>query len=360
MSPALFTRGTMWYSSALSPQAEAQRYSVMTMQAGNASMVATLHRYDPRLKIFMYQFTMFANPSDPNGWQDCTTVTQDQAHPSWFLKTASGADLKYGSSYALDVGNPAYQQACATHALSVARRLGFNGVFFDGVGAKLGYQFGGSATMTIPEYPTVASWQSAMYSFLTSVSATIHAGGLMVIGNIGGSIVTPGLWQKWNGPMDGAEEESWTDGGSGLDQQLPWWGQKLANVAWSEAHGKLTILHSFNTAESGNVFGLASMLLVAGGYSTYCTCNGNIVNYEAWYPEYNQAAHLGAPLGAYRQLPNGVYERQFVNGIVLVNPSSRGVSLFTPGGGPYSGSGLGGVTSVSMGPTSGLILVGRP
>ncbi len=197
----------------------------------------------------------------------------------------------------LDVGNAGYQQACVSHALGLARKLGFDGVFFDGVGAKIGYQFGGNPNLTIPEYPTVTSWQAAMYSFLANAGATIHAGGRLVIANIGGAVWTPGLWQKWNGPLDGAEEESWTDGGAGIAQQLPWWTQKLADAAWSEANGKILMLHSWNTTQAGNAYGLASMLLVAGGRSSYSTTNGNIVNYEAWYPEYGLSSFLGGPLG---------------------------------------------------------------
>jgi Hypothetical glycosyl hydrolase family 15 len=332
----------------------------MVLQAGQASMLPTLRRYNPRLEIFMYQFSMFAAASDPTGLTMCTTLTQDASHPSWYLKTASGADLTYHSQFAMDVGNPSYQQACISHALGLARRLGFDGIFFDGVGAKLGYNFGGSPTMTIPAYPTIASWQAAMYSFLSYAGATIHAGGRKVMANIGGAVWTPGLWQKWNGPLDGAEEESWTDGGSGLAQQLPWWTQKLADVAWSEANGKTVMLHSWNTSEAGNVYGLASMLLVAGGRTSYSTSNGNIVSYEAWYPEYGLSAFLGAPLGRDRRLPNGVYERRFAGGVVVVNPTGHGVGSFSPGRGPFFGSGLSGVSSVSMGPTSGLILLGHP
>jgi hypothetical protein len=359
-SPVQFNRETMWYASVLPLQAEAPRYHVMVLQSAQGSMIPVLRRYNPGLGFFMYQHAMFASASDPTGLSMCTTLPQDLPHPTWFLKDATGANLTYHGAYALDVGNPGYQQACISHAVGLARKMGFDGVFFDGVGAKLGYNFGGSPNMTIPEYPTVASFQAAMYSFIAYAGPTIHAGGKMVIANIGGATWTPGLWQQWNGPLDGAEEESWTDGGQGPAQQLPWWGQKLGNVAWSEANGKIVLLHSYNTTQAGNVYGLASMLLVAGGRTSYSTSNGNIVNYEAWYPEYLASAFLGAPLGSYRRLSNGVYERHFAGGVVAVNPSSNAVGPFSLGGGPYSGSGLNAVSSVSMGPMSGLIMLGHP
>ena len=81
------------------------------------------------------------------------------------------------------------------------------------------------------------------------------------------------------------------------------------------------------------------------------------VTYEVWYPEYSTGQQLGTPSAAYTRLSNGVYKRQFANGIVLVNPTANSIGTFSLGGGVYSGSGLTNVKSVSMGPTSGLLLI---
>jgi Hypothetical glycosyl hydrolase family 15 len=239
--------------------------------------------------------------------------------------------------------------------IGLARQLGFDGVSFDGINTNLAYSLAPGTNPSIPEYPTIGSWQAAMYSFVVNTSAAIHAGGLRVIGNIGGA--NAAIWRQWNGPMDGAEEESWTDGGSGFAQQIPFWSQKLGDAAWSEANGKIMLVHSFDVTEAGNVYGLASMMLVAAGHVSYSVSNAGTVSYEVWYPEYTEAQQLGAAAGGYQRLSNGVYERRFANGIVLANPSAQGVGTFSLGGGVYSGSGLSSVGSVSMGPTSGLILL---
>src|SRR5205085_1825842 len=126
---------------------------------------------------------------------------------------------------------------------------------------------------------------------------------------------------------------------------------------WSEANHKLMILHSWNTTQTGNRYGLASMLLAANGESSFSTSNGCYSTCEAWYPEYATAQQLGAPVGSYTRLSNGVYERWYQNGLVLANPSANSVSSFSLGGGTYTGSGLTGVSSVSMGPTTGYILL---
>ncbi len=346
---ALFNRAAYTFPSAPAVAQEARRYSVMVLQAPWGKLVHPLHHYNRRLKIYMYQFIMYARADDPEGLELCTSLPAAAAH-NWFLRGADGQPLRVGAAYGLDIGIPSFQQACAAHAVALAKRSGFDGVFLDGVGTLPDYEFGGP--VAVPKYRTQASWMRAMTSFLQTMTSVVHASGLKVVANIGG----PQAWQQWASIVDGAAEESWTDGGLGLAQQLPWWKEKLQNVAWSEAHGKLALLHSFNTGEAANVYGLASMLLVAGGHTSYSTSNANYVGAEEWFPEYGSAEHLGAPLGHYRQLRSGVYERRFANGVVVVNPTLRSVARVALHG-TYSGSGFSHVRSVWLGPTSGLILL---
>jgi hypothetical protein len=356
-----FNRETYNFSTQLSLSQEANRYQAIVLQATNGSKVAALHAANPALRIFMYQDPKLSRTTDPSGMTVCTSYQTDSAsHPNWFLTDQSGrrtiSPQNNGADYYMDIGDSAYQQACLTHAVALAKKYGFDGVYFDDLSAWIGW--GLPRGSHLPKYPTISAWQAAMYSLISYAAPTVHTNGLLLVGNIGGATMTAGLWQKWTGPLDGSEEESWTDGGAGLAQQSPDWTRKLANVAWSEANGKIAILHSYNTTEPGNTYGLASMMLVANGESNYSTANGgSYTSYEMWYPEYGTAQQLGAPTGAYSKLADGVYERVFQNGIVLVNPSTTSIPAFSLGGGIYSGSQLNNVTSVSMGPTSGLILL---
>jgi len=135
--------------------------------------------------------------------------------------------------------------------------------------------------------------------------------------------------------------------------------QKLADAAWSEAHHKYYVAHSKTTTRPGNVFGLASLLLVSGGWASYTTSSGRCyTTCEAWYPDYRAALRLGPARGPAYRLPNQVYERDFANGTVLVNPSQTTTLPFAPSpGGSYSGSGLTEVSQVNLGPDEGLILL---
>jgi hypothetical protein len=330
----------------------------MVMNTYDSATVTALKAANPGLKIFMYVDMMSSDPTDPTGIADWVGYTNaNQNHPDWFLQGAGGNRLifeSYPSSRVMDVGNQAYQDAGIAHVVAMAKASGFDGVFLDDANASLRWVVAGGSAASV-SYPTDAAWQAAVYSFFTRVAPQLHAAGLGVVANIGGSTVTPGLWQKWNAPLDGAMEEAWTDGGEGLGQQVPDWSTKLENIAWSESNGKYAILNSYNTTEAGNTYGLASMMLVAGCWSSYDTANSRYQS-ETWYPEYDTAAQLGAPLGGFTVLPDGVYRRDFANGVVLVNPSTSPAGVVGLGG-TFSGSGVTDVSSVSLGATSGVILL---
>jgi hypothetical protein len=357
-SPALFNRETYAYHETHLPYgAEANRYQFLVLEETAGWRVRFLHRANPHLKILLYQDPLVSKGHTTQ--TTCTSYTYDAAHdPGWFLANRQRRPIIVGpNNYLMNVGNPTYQRVCMANATALAKRFGFDGLFFDGVAPALA-DAGIPAAGNPPEYSTVPAWQAAMYSMLSYAYRVAHDRGLLVIGNIGAAVGTPGLWQHWNTVLDGAEEEAWTDGGLGRAQQVPYWVAKLANVAWSEAHRKYALVHSYNGTRAGNAYGLASMLLVAGGYSSYSTSNTNLTSDEAWYPEYTTAQALGSPSGSYEQLGNGVYKRTFASGIVLVNPTAHSAPRFSLGPGAYSAPGLDRVRSVAMGPTSGLILLG--
>ena len=64
-------------------------------------------------------------------------------------------------------------------------------------------------------------------------------------------------------------------------------------------------------------------MLASGGETSYSTSNGCYSTCEVWYPEYTTAQQLGGPIGSYTTLPNGVWERWFQNGVVLVNGTAN-------------------------------------
>jgi hypothetical protein len=350
-----FNRETYAYSSQYSISQEANSYQQMVLQSTDASLVPQLKAANPKLKVFLYEGIVGAENQNP-AYTTCTSGRWDLLNqPSWILKDQNGNPVLNHLDYIVDAGNTSYQRTCLQNAIATAKAGGFDGVYWDMVNQNLAWDL--PSGTTVPAYPTTTSWDNALTSMLTYGEQQLHANGLMQVANIGGAFLTPGLWQTWNGLLDGAEDEGFSDPGSGLAAGVWAWPKQLANLQWSEAHGKMAIVHSHNATEAGNSYGLASLMLIANGNSTYSTSNNCYSSCEVWYPEYTTANQLGAPVGSYFQLPNGVYERYYQHGVVVVNPTMNSVPTFSLGGDTYSGSQLTNVTSVSMGPTSGYILL---
>jgi putative glycosyl hydrolase-like family 15 (GHL15) protein len=341
----------------LRPAREGARYRVMILHHYDRRRLRQLKAANPRLKLLMYVDMMSSDPRDPAGTLDWASYTDATAHhPNWFLRDRNGKPLvfkDYPTSRVMDVGNPLYQDAGAARVIRLAKSDGFDGVFLDDANASLRWVIaGGSAACAT--YPTTAKWQSAAYSFLANVGPQLHGAGLLAVANIGGSTITSGLWKKWNGPIDGAMEESFTNGGTGPDSMANGqWPAKLSHALWSEENGKISLDHAVTGTRRGARYALATMLLVAGGENLFSASLG--YSREVWWPEYHTANSLGRPLGAYRVLRNGVFRRDFTNGVVLVNPSVRRASSVRLGG-RYSGSGLRRVGAVSLARTSGVVL----
>ncbi|HEY2600288.1 MAG TPA: putative glycoside hydrolase [Thermoleophilaceae bacterium] len=341
----------------LTPAREGARYGLMILHDYDRRVLPRLRARNPGLKVLMYVDMASSDPRDPSGRMDWAGYADATArHPGWFLRGRRGRPLifkDYPTSRLMDVGNRSYQDAGAARVIRTATAAGFDGVFLDDANASLRWVLAGGSAACVT-YPTTPQWQSAVYSFLSNVGPQLRRAGLLAVANIGGSTITPGLWEQWNGPLDGAMEESFTNGGAGPDTLANGqWQGKLSHAVWSEEHGKIGLDHAVTSKRRGARYGLATMLLAAGGENLFSASTD--YSHEVWWPDYAIAGALGSPLGRYRVLPNGVYRRDFANGVVLVNPGARATRVVRLGG-TYSGSGLRRVTRVSLAPASGVVL----
>jgi hypothetical protein len=341
----------------LSPAREGARYSVMILQHSARRVIPRLKAGNHDLKVLMYVDLMGSDLRDPRGVTDWSGYADAKAnHPDWFLRDRNGSPLifkDFPAGRVMDVGNRLYQDEGAARVIKLAKAGGFDGVFLDDANASLRWIVRGGSSECV-KYPTNLQWQSAVYSFLSNVGPQLHRADLLAVANIGGSTITPGLWEKWNGQIDGAMEESFTRGGSGADSLAnDAWPVKLSHALWSEQNGKISLDHARTATRAGARYALATMLLAARTENLLYASAG--YSDEVWWPEYAIANSLGRPTGGYRVLRNGVYRRDFTGGVVLVNPRTRPASRIRLGG-TFSGSGLRSVTAVSLAPTSGVVL----
>jgi hypothetical protein len=354
------------YSDRIAP-ADASRYRELVLQYGSGiqALVAAIHHDAPRVRVLLYQDVKLARADDVHGYTVCETPQQVTANPGWLLRDPSGglvAPVSYPGDRLLDVADPGFERVCGAHALGLARAGGFDGVYFDDLSASPRIGLAPAVTCLRPLAGgclSDADWQGAMVALVSYLASQMHAHHLLAYGNIGGATGYPGLWARLAAPLNGAEEQAFGSAPGGGTAIAPAaWRAQLAEVAWSEAHGRAVMAHSYATTEAGTVFGLASLLLVAGGHSSWSTSEGRS---ETLYPEYAVLARLGAPAGPYATVHAGaatVYRRAFAHGLVLVDPPGSPMATVALGA-TYAGVGAepGAVRAVTLGPGSGLILL---
>ena len=319
------------------------KLQLIVVQASHAAKkyVAQLHSENRNIKVLAYQSPWLRPSSDPSGQTTC--LAGKGSYPSsWYMMSSAGQrqtwHSKAGPTYQMDFGNSAYLQACAAHAISIARQIGADGIFMDGVATSVYWDQlptkcsttarGASAACT-----SNATWQNQMTAALSYLTSKLHAQHLMMTGNIGGGNITgiggggPAVWQRFDSQMDGAMEESWTYGTNHKPVPASRVQNGLANVAWAEAHGKYTIVNDdITNCSSCSGYGMATLLLVGQRLSSYDLSAGSYNNYSAWWNSYGKGAGMGVALGNYSTQSNGLMVRRFLNGTVAVNDTAHAIS----------------------------------
>ena len=302
------------------PSSNDSKLQILIVQASYAAKkyVAAVHSHNPTVKVLIYQSPWLRPSSDPGGQTTC--LAGKGSYPaSWYMYSALGSRQAWhqrhvGTTYQMDFASPAYRRACARHAVQMARSMGADGVFMDGLATSLywaqlpagcvtpraaaqrskrrrarrGHVRRASATCA-----SNARWQSTMTSALAYLRGQMHGHHLLFMGNIGGGNVNfvggggSTVWERYDQELDGAMEESWTYGTDGKPVSASRLQAGLQNVAWAEAHGKYSILNDdiVNCPQCSG-YGMAALLLVGQKLSSYDISNGSYGSYSAWWNQY--------------------------------------------------------------------------
>jgi hypothetical protein len=326
---------------------------------------------NPHLKLYVYKCFSSTRSFDPgpNGETSGALLYSwvSSNHHEWFL-TRNGSRIQwsgYPNTYAIDIGNPAYQQACLNAIVTDAKKTGWDGVLFDNILYSLA-QYG---VAPCDQYATDAEFRAAYRSALTVIGTGITAAGLLSMGNMAGIRVVPGLWDTYiNAGLGGGFDEYFTCFGDGNDlsdygnppegfsaqvdeiKRLKY-GAKPYLPGGFQSHS-LHNTQSFRYAFAGWPLGVSSPAFFseagAGGYGSP----------PPWRTEYNW--DFGWFTGPYKMLQTSVYQRIFTNGMALVNANASGssvtVNLTNPHGTVYMDQD--GITrrSVSLPPKTGMAL----
>lgn len=164
--------------------------------------------------------------------------------------------------------------------------------------------------------------------------------------------------------VDGGMAEGFLRSGRAPLDVFPTLDEWKANVdmlvdAGSRGRRLIVVTKSWNTGTSAqknalHKFALASFLLGNDGRSRFSFLYDESLDPAAGHPWWK--TRLGSPTGAYAALGTGAYARGFVNGKVVVNPSTNPVSV--PLGGTFTTLDGQTVSTVTLAPHSGEVLTG--
>jgi hypothetical protein len=336
--------------------ATAGRNRFVILQEWEQAKMQALKAENPSIKVLLYKDLSAMMAADAWGNVSTGVTTQEAAaHPEWYLLNTAGQRFTFGSygwMYAADVGDPGYQQRWTDDVLAKLQAQGWDGVFADDTNPTIRYHYD---VASVAKYPSDATYGAATGSMLAFAGPRIRAAGKLIIPNMGS-------WRAYRSVVDG-----WLDSVSGgMDEMFTKWGAtaadgyvtgsewetQLGEMKATEAKGKvfLGVAHSATGDATAARYGWATTLLAGGANSSYAL-QPDYTN-ETWFADYDLP--LGAPAAAETRDPSGVHRRRFDNGLVLVNPTSAGVSVSF--GGSYSGSGLTNASAAVMAPHTALVL----
>lgn len=305
------------------------KYDVITLpaelQVSQPFVFGELRKRNPNIILIAY----IPTKSYITGWGDSLHLAlQSGIDQNWWLRDSSGSPISvWPGTRALSITtdwNTYLPHFVHEKVLSTGN---WDGIFFDEVSDSISWANGGNVDLNRDSSPDNAStadaaWKAGMKTLLAT-ARNLDPNKIFVINGVS----TPDYQPLINGRMFETFPTPWEANGDWYEIMRRY----LANesiVAKPE-----TFIINANTANTGTQadykkmrFGLASTLLGNGFYSfDYGDQNHG---QTWWYDEYNTV--LGKPVGAAKnttvptstKLQAGVWQRDYQNGIVLVNPTN--------------------------------------
>lgn len=291
-------------------------------------------------------------------------------HPEWILKDQYGNWLyiPFACSggtcpeYAADVANPAYRSWWISQAQSTIARGNYPGLFIDDVNMQFNVSDGNS-NLVAPidsntgQPMTYTAWRSYIASFMQQVRSALPNTKLMenVIWFAGPSPAydSDPYIQAQLATADTLNLERGVASDAGLTGGTGFWSvySFLNYVDRLHAMGKNIDFEQYQLDATSLQYGLASYFLISTGKDFVSDQTSNPNN---WWSGYD--VNLGTPLGP-RTYNNGIFQRNFSNGIVLLAEPGLGTRTIQLPAYFQNRSGAS-VNSVTLSSRQGAILIG--
>ncbi|HVV43704.1 MAG TPA: putative glycoside hydrolase [Bryobacteraceae bacterium] len=296
---------------------------------------------------------------------------EEAVHPEWILHDQNGNRLYMPfncsggtcAQYAADIANPAFRAAWITNAAGTVFGFNYPGVFIDDV--NMNFQVSdGSGNLVAPidsntgQPMTYDAWRNYVATFLEEARAAMP--GIKIMENTVWYAGPTGVQdadaaiQRQIKTADiiclerGVASDTGLSGGTGSLSVYSF----LNYIDRVHAAGKPIHFYEYSLDNAGKEYGLASYFLISNGSDSI---GDSVSTPDNWWGGYD--IDLGTPLGP-RTYQNGIFERDFTGGKVLLGEpglASQTVDL----GGTYTRLDDGtSVTSVTIGSAQGVVLTG--
>jgi len=283
---------------------------------------------NPRWMLLHYRLGVSSGPVPyiHNGeWgSDWREVTR---HEDWFLRNANGARHHHRTNNwdIHDIRHAGFREYWVGSTIADMRATDAQGVFADSFEAGVsGHgvtppdpRFSGTAPANPAAWENGVTWQQQKLDFADYIADRFAETPekFLFVPNIGA--LTTSWWWPGYARVDGAMLENFALQATTVED----WLLSMNRALELTRAGKLVIVESYPSTVRDRLFLLASYLLIKG-QRTFINGGGLGVFY---YPEYT--IDLGPPLDALPEtaqsyLWQGVYKREFHNGVVLVNPGN--------------------------------------
>ncbi len=276
-------------------------------------------------------------------WADVTS------HEDWFLHNADGVRLHNSQWdwYLHDIDNPDWRQYWLNSVIADMRATGAQGVFADSFDAGIGgfwfdqydVRFAGANAGNPAVWPGGVTWLDRLDNLIDYMEAGLAATPeqFLYIPNLDGLVTT---WDTMDySHLDGAFLEGFGESGPGYLYNTPadWVLSMNRGLAMSAADKVLIMQPTLLGAPDSAIgqlhrgFVLGTYLLLQGDH-TYLNmlAPGGSPTGAYYYPEYGLdlgPARTPVATDVSQYLWDGVYRRDFQNGIVLVNPTNQTVTV---------------------------------
>jgi hypothetical protein len=251
-------------------------------------------------------------------------------HPDWFLLDGYGkriVEYTQGERFVLmDPGHPGWRAFWLERARASQEQLSWDGVFLDNVEASLFKHR--RAGRTLAAYPDEAGYQAAIDGFLRFLyTGYFQPEARPLWANII-ALDESEVWFKYLESLDGAMDEGWAVDWSDGYLSRARWEEHLDRVEQTQALGKEVVLVAQGARGDleRQTFAFASYLLVSDGGASFRYSHKTAYHQPWLYNNYN--LELGIPRGT-RYESNGLWQRDFERGTVIVDPGKGTARIIT-------------------------------